>query len=162
MCTWTQAVVRWHSNSYVLACDWLKLAPHHMTFQYDVVFKSRSDRRNLINHRSQTRLVYSLKSPLSSADFTIYAPGIGTLSYTVSSPLGEFSICALCCSYSQSLQFSFLVPPGTHHCWVDRGGVIWEACPTPLHMTVSAVMCYHCVKVAVGPHCHVCSTRRQA
>ena len=47
---------------------------------------------------------------------------------------GEFSICALCCSYSQSLQFSFLVPPGTHHCWVDRGSVIWEACPTPLHM----------------------------
>ena len=31
--------------------------------------------------------VYSLKSPLSSADFTIYVPGIGTLSYTVSSPL---------------------------------------------------------------------------
>ena len=26
----------------------------------------------------------------------------------------EISICALCCSYSQSLQFSFLVPPGTH------------------------------------------------
>ena len=74
---------------------------------------------------------------------------------------GEFSICALCCSYSQSMQFSFLVPPGTHHCWVDRSGVIWEACPTPLHMTVSAVMCYHCVRVAVGPHCHVCSTRRQ-
>ena len=47
----------------------------------------------------------------------------------------EFSICALCCSYSQSLQFSFLVPPGTHHCWVDRGSVIWEAYPTPLHMT---------------------------
>ena len=50
---------------------------------------------------------------------------------------GEFSICALCCSYSQSLQFSFLVPPGTHHCWVDRGGVIWKACPTPLHMAGS-------------------------
>ena len=33
--------------------------------------------------------VYSLKSQLSSADFTIYAPGIGTLSYTVSSPLGR-------------------------------------------------------------------------
>ena len=33
--------------------------------------------------------VYSVKSPLSSADFTIYAPGTGTLSYTVSSPLGR-------------------------------------------------------------------------
>ena len=28
--------------------------------------------------------VYSLKSPLSSAYFTIYDPGIGTLPYTVS------------------------------------------------------------------------------
>ena len=58
---------------------------------------------------------------------------------------GEFSICALCCSYSQSLQFSFLVPPGTHHCWVDRGGVIWEACPTPLHMTGHVLpLCENC------------------
>ena len=67
--------------------------------------------------------VYSLKSPLSSADFTIYAPGIGTLSYTVSSPLGRIQhLRTLLQLYSQSLQFSFLVPPGTHHCWVDRGG----------------------------------------
>ena len=29
------------------------------------------------------------------------------------------------------------VPPGTHHCWVDRGGMIWKACPTPLHMAGS-------------------------
>ena len=33
--------------------------------------------------------VYGLKSPLNSADFTIYAPGIGTFSYTVSSSLGR-------------------------------------------------------------------------
>ena len=33
--------------------------------------------------------VYSLKFLLRSADFTFYAPGIGTLSYTVSSPLGR-------------------------------------------------------------------------
>ena len=33
--------------------------------------------------------VYSLKSPLSSSDFTVYAPGIGTLSYIVSSSLGR-------------------------------------------------------------------------
>ena len=31
----------------------------------------------------------------------------------------------------------FFVPPGTHHCWLDRGGMIWEACPTPLHMASS-------------------------
>ena len=28
--------------------------------------------------------------PVNSADFTIYTPGIGTLSYMVSSPLGIF------------------------------------------------------------------------
>ena len=40
--------------------------------------------------------VYSLKSPLSSADFTIYAPGIGTLSYTVASPPGRIQhLCTL-------------------------------------------------------------------
>ena len=47
---------------------------------------------------------------------------------------GEFSICALCCSYSQSLQFSFRA-----FCWVDRGGMICEACPTPLHMAASVL-----------------------
>ena len=30
------------------------------------------------------------------------------------------SISAFCLSYSQSLQWSFLVPPGIHHCWVGR------------------------------------------
>ena len=64
---------------------------------------------------------------------------------------GEFSICALCCcSYSQSLQFSFLVSPGTHHCWVDRGSVIWEACPTPLHMTGHVLpLCESCSRTTL-------------
>ena len=45
-------------------------------------------------------------------------------------PRGEFSICAhFCCSYNQSLQFSFLVPLGTHHCYMGRGGM---ACTTPV------------------------------
>ena len=45
-------------------------------------------------------------------------------------PRGEFSICArFCCSDNQSLQFSFLVPLGTHHCYVGRGGM---ACTTPV------------------------------
>ena len=61
-----------------------------------------------------------------------FTPLVLELSLTQSRLLwGEFSICTLCCSYSQSLQFSFLVPPGTHHCWVDRDDIIWEACPTP-------------------------------
>ena len=36
--------------------------------------------------------VYSLKSPLSSADFTIYAPGIGTLSYSLISNGSVYSL----------------------------------------------------------------------
>ena len=45
----------------------------------------------------------------------------------------------------QSLKFNFLIPPGTHHCWADRGGMIWEACPTPLHMagSVTRVLATH-------------------
>ena len=27
----------------------------------------------------------------------------------------------------------FFVPPGTHHCWVDRGVWYERFCPTPLH-----------------------------
>ena len=81
--------------------------------------------------------VYSTDIPVGSADCTIYTPGIGTYSFTVSSPLGRIQHLHTLLQLSQSLQFNFLVPPGTHHCWVDRGGVIWEACPTPLHMAGS-------------------------
>ena len=38
---------------------------------------------------------------------------------------------------SPSLQFSFIVTPGTRYCRVDRGSMIWETCPTPLHMAGS-------------------------
>ena len=78
--------------------------------------------------------VYSPDIPVGSADCTIYTPGIRTHSLQSHLLWGQFSICALCCSYSQSLQFSFLVPPGTHHCQVDWGSMIWETCPKPLHM----------------------------
>ena len=36
----------------------------------------------------------------------------------------EFRSCTLCCSYSQSLQFNFIIPPGTHHCCMDRDGIM--------------------------------------
>ena len=81
--------------------------------------------------------VYSLISPWvqQTSQFT---PLVLELSLIQSRLLwGEFSVCPLCCSYSQSVQISFLVPPGTHHCWVNRGGMIREACPTPVHMADS-------------------------
>ena len=47
---------------------------------------------------------------------------------------GEFSAFSAAIAIHNSPLF---VPPGTHHCWVDRGGMIWKACPTPLHMADS-------------------------
>ena len=38
---------------------------------------------------------------------------------------------------SQFLQCRFLIPPGTHHCWVGSCSMEWEICPTFLHMTRS-------------------------
>ena len=60
---------------------------------------------------------------MSSADFTIYTPGIRTLSYTVSSPRGEFSAFS---AANAIHNFPVFIPPGTHHCWVDRGSMVWE------------------------------------
>ena len=65
---------------------------------------------------------------------TIYTPGIGTLFYSLMSSGENSAFTHFCCSYSQSLQFRFLVPPATHHCWLDRGSMIWKACPTPPNM----------------------------
>ena len=89
--------------------------------------------------------VYSLKSPLSSAVFTIYAPGTGTLSYSLISSGENSAFAHFAAAIANHYNFSFLVPPGTHHCWVDRGGMIWEACPTPLHMTGHVLpLCENC------------------
>ena len=60
-----------------------------------------------------------------------------TLFYCLISSGDNSAFADICCSYIQSFQFSFLVLPGTHHCYVDRASVIWEACPTPLHMAGS-------------------------
>ena len=46
-----------------------------------------------------------------------------TLSYSLISS-GENSAFAHVAEAIARLQFSFSVPPGTHHCWVDRGGMI--------------------------------------
>ena len=73
-------------------------------------------------------------TPSSSTDFTIYTPGIDTHSYMVSSPLGKIP-CIFCISYIHNSPF--VIPPGTHHCWVNRGGTIWKVCPTPVHVAGS-------------------------
>ena len=62
---------------------------------------------------------------MSSADFTIYAPGIGTLSYSLISS-GENSVHFLQLMPFTIFPISKFVPPGTHHCGVDRGGMVWE------------------------------------
>ena len=61
--------------------------------------------------------------PVSSVDFTIYTPSIETLSYGLIST-GENST-----HFLQLMPFTIFpvfIPPGTHHCWVDRGGMVWE------------------------------------
>ena len=65
--------------------------------------------KNLNIQLKHKRKVDSLKFPLRPADFTIYAPDIGTLSDTVSSPLGRIytpsqwgNYTTIACSITQS------------------------------------------------------------
>ena len=60
--------------------------------------------------------VYSLDIPVGSADCTIYTPGIGTHSFTVSSPLGRIQhlrTFAAAIANHYNLAFSFLHVPIT-------------------------------------------------
>ena len=60
--------------------------------------------------------VYSPDIPVGSADCTIYTPGIGTHSFTVSSPLGEnsaFAHFAAAIANHYNLAFSFHQVPIT-------------------------------------------------
>ena len=69
---------------------------------------------------------------MSSADFTIYTPGIGTLSYMVSSPLGRIQRIFL-----QLMTFTifpiFIQQVPINAGWTEA---VWyeRFCPTPLHM----------------------------
>ena len=76
--------------------------------------------------------VYSLISPWvqHTSQFT---PLVLEISYTVLSPLGRYSAHFLQLMQLTILQFFIL--PGIHHCWVGRGSMEWEVCPT--HMTSS-------------------------
>ena len=60
--------------------------------------------------------------PSSSADFTIYTTDIGTLSYMVSSLMGEYRSFSTA-NAIQNFAF-FFISPGTHHYWVDKSGMI--------------------------------------
>ena len=41
-------------------------------------------------------------------------------------------------SHRDNSAHQLLISPGTHCCWVDRGTMGWEVCPTLLHMSNSA------------------------
>ena len=68
-------------------------------------------------------------------------PGIGTHSYTVSSSWEECSASSAAIAMLQI--FPFIVPPGTHYCWVDRG-IVWDArfLPNFTFARVSSRGCY--------------------
>ena len=58
--------------------------------------------------------VYVYDISVSSADFTVYTTGIGTLSLMQSHLLyGEFSIFSVANTMKKS---PFFIPAGTHHC----------------------------------------------
>ena len=90
--------------------------------------------------------VYSLMTPwVQQPSHNLHPWYWSSLIYTVISLWGEFSICALCCSYSQSLQFSYLVPPDTittgwtEVAWNERLAQQLYTWPT----ANSVAMCYH-------------------
>ena len=73
--------------------------------------------------------------------FLIFTPGIGTVQSLFSGENSAFAHFAAVIGNHYNLAV-LIVPPGTHHCWVGRGSVIWEACPTPLHMARGHVLPY--------------------
>ena len=59
-------------------------------------------------------------SPEVQRTLNYLPPGIGTHSFTVSSSWEEYSAF----SAAEAIHtVAIFVPPGTHYCWVDRGGV---------------------------------------
>ena len=70
--------------------------------------------------------VYSLKSPWVQQTLQ-FTPLVLELSLIRSHLLwGEFSAFSAADAIHN---FPIFVPPGTHHCWVDRGGMVWEVLP---------------------------------
>ena len=64
-------------------------------------------------------LIYSTDIPVGSADCIVYTPGIGTRSFTVSSPLGRIQhLHNSAAAVAQHYNLVFFVPLGTCHCWV--------------------------------------------
>ena len=75
-------------------------------------------------------------------------------------------------SLGENSAHQLLISPGTHYCWVDRGNMGWEVCPTLLHMSNSAplpvlppttlsplslaTMSQSCLTLTLPPylHCH--------
>ena len=95
-------------------------------------------KRNLHKHKPHaTVYVYSLIShPVHQT--SQFKPLVFELFLIWSHLLwGEFSAF----STANAIHYSqFFVPPGTHHCWVDRDGMRWEACSTSLHMAGSMTL----------------------
>ena len=79
--------------------------------------------------------VYSPDVPTSSIRLYNF-PGIGTHSFTVSPPLGRIQ-CIFCSNGANHCNSAFFVPPDIQYCWVDRGRMIGDICPTLLNMTSS-------------------------
>ena len=83
---------------------------------------------------------------MGSVDFTIHTPGTGTLSYMISSPLENSA------HFQQLMPFTIFpvfVPPGTctHHCWVDKGSILWEVLSNTSTHELTSVICWELVNL---------------
>ena len=79
--------------------------------------------------------VYGLISLWVQQTSQCYTPGIwNSLLHGLISSGGEFSAFSAANAIHNSPIF---VLPGTHHCWMGRGSMEWEVCPTLLHMISS-------------------------
>ena len=86
---------------------------------------------------------------MSSADFIIYTPGIGTVYYAISS--GDNSA-----HFLQLIPFTIFpvfVPPGTHHCWVDKCGMVWEVLPNTSTRALTTVIWWERINLPCAAIC---------
>ena len=69
-------------NQQLTNCN-VKTGVTEKTYYIQQHIQSLTVHAHTCQHSNVNVSVYSLKSPMSSADLTIYTPGIGTLSYSM-------------------------------------------------------------------------------
>ena len=87
---------------------------------------------------------------MSSADFTIYTPALELSLIRSHLAWGEFSAFS---AVNAIHSFPVFVPPGTHHCWVDRGGMVWEVLPNTSTHELTTMIWWELVNLSCSTIC---------